>query len=345
MKAVVLEQPSKLVFKDVEKPKPGLGEALLNVKAVSICGSDILRAFHRAAKMYPLILGHECAGVIAEVGEGVDDSVVGKRVAVAPLIPCMRCAACHRHIYSACKEYSFVGSRRHGGFAEYLTAPIQNLISLPDDVDFEVGAILEPSTVALHALEQGRIKAGQRVVIFGAGSIGLCTVQWARIKGAELIIATDVVDENLEAAKSLGAHVVFDPKDGDVVQQIMGLTGDGVDLALEMAGLPQTLAQAIMAVRARGVVVCMGNQPADATLPTTLIEHTIRQELEIRGTWMSYSPPFPGHEWTESTGALLQGNLDLQRMISHRFPLSATPEVFAQINSHALTHRKIILTP
>lgn len=345
MKAAVLERPGEIVYKEVEKTRPAPGEALINVRAASICGSDILRTFHGAAKMYPLILGHEGAGEIVAVGEGVDPTIIGQRAAIAPLIPCKRCPACRRHIYSACSDYGFIGSRRHGCFAEYMAAPVQNLVEAPSAVEFEIAALLEPATVALHGLVRAAMHAGNSVAVFGVGSVGLCTVQWARIKGAGQIIAVDLVDENLAAASDLGAHTALNPLNVDVVETVMNLTGDGVDIAVEVSGSPKALAQAVAITRPRGVVLCVGNLPSDALLPSGLVERLIRQELTMRGTWMSYSPPFPGHEWVDTLAVTLSGELRLQDMISHRFPLSQTNDVFQQINAHTLAHRKIILQP
>jgi L-iditol 2-dehydrogenase len=345
MKAAVLERPGVIVYKEVKRPQPGPGEALMAVKAASICGSDILRTFHGAAKMYPLILGHEGAGIIVEVGQEVEPSLIGKRVAIAPLIPCMKCPACQRNVYSACSQYGFIGSRQHGCFAQYMVAPAQNLIQVPDSVDFEVASILEPATVALHGLERAGMQAGQRVAIFGVGSVGLCAVQWARIKSASQIIAVDLIDENLGIARSLGAHETLNPTREDIVEQVMALTGDGVDIAVEVAGAPKALQQAVAVTRPRGIILCVGNLPTDARLPSSLVEHIIRQELSMMGTWMSYSQPFPGHEWSYTLAATLKGDLQIKNMISHRFPLSETNGVFQRIAAHTLVHRKIILQP
>ncbi len=345
MKAAVLRGPATLIYADVDEPDVEPGSVLVRVGAVSICGSDLLRVFGGTAHSYPLILGHECAGVVAEVGAGVPVDLVGARVAVVPLVPCMQCASCRRGLYSACARYSFIGSRRAGGFADYVVAPLRNAMPLPDALDIEIGAILEPATIALHALERGGIKSGDRVAILGSGSVGLCAVQWARLCGAAHIIATDVVAENLELARALGADTTIDGAHEDVVAQVMGLTGDGVDVALEVAGTPATLRQAVAATRPRGVVILIGNQAGDTALPVTVIDGVMRRELDVRGAWMSYAAPFPGHEWTETLAAAERGDLRLREMISHRFPLSEVPDVFKRIHDHALPHRKIILTP
>ena len=178
-----------------------------------------------------------------------------------------------------------------------------------------------------------------------AGSIGLMVVQWLRILGARLIVCSDVVEANLEAARRLGAHVALNPRSVDVAAEVRKLTGDGVDLALEAAGAPQALAQTIAVTRPRGAVVCGGNQPLDASLPMAFIEDMMRKELRLNGCFMSYSAPFPGHEWTDSVQAILDGGLDMDAMISHRVPLADAADVFARIADHTLAHRKIIFLP
>lgn len=345
MKAAVLERPGEIRYQEIDRPEPAPGEVLVNVKAVSICGSDILRAFHGAAKVYPLVLGHEAAGEVVQVSEGISGDIVGTRVAIAPLVPCKTCPACQREIYSACQDYSFIGSRRPGCFAEFVSVPLENLIKLPDDIDYEIGAILEPATVALHGLELADMKAGHRVAVFGAGSVGLCMVQWARIMKASQIIAVDLVPENLQTARDLGAGITLNPLEVDVLERVMALTNDGVDIAVEVAGAPPALKQAVEITRPRGVILCVGNQPTNASFSASLVEHIIRQELSLRGTWMSYSAPFPGHEWSDTVAAASSGQLRIRDMISHRFSLVRTDEVFQKINTGTLAHRKIILVP
>jgi len=325
-------------------PAPQPGEVILNVKAASICGSDISR-FAKGHRTYNLILGHECAGVISAVGDGVDADLIGRHAAIIPLVPCFECAQCQAGHYSACHTYSFIGSRQPGGFAEYVAMRVTNAFILPADLSFETAALIEPATVARHLLDLGGFAAGQSAAVFGAGSIGLMAVQWLRILGAPLIVATDVVDANLDAARALGAHVTLNPTRDDVPAAIKQLTGDGVDLALECAGSPQALAQTIPVTRPRGNVVCGGNQPLDAALPMAFIEDLMRRELRLNGCFMSYSAPFPGHEWTDTVAALQSGQLDLAAMISHRFPLSQAPQVFDDIAARRIAFRKIILQP
>lgn len=344
MKAAVLENRGEMRYGEVPTPVVQAGNVRLKVQAVSICGSDIKR-YVDGHRMYPLVLGHECAGVIDAVGEGVSADLVGKHAAVIPLVPCFDCEQCALGHYSACHRYTFIGSRRDGGFADYVELPERNALIVPDALTYEQAALIEPSTVARHILDLGSFEAGQSAIVLGAGSIGLMTVQWLRILGARLIIATDVSDANLEIARKLGAHVTLNPREVDVTAEVKRLTGDGVHLAIEAAGVPQTLMQTIPVTCPRGNIVCGGNQPLDQHLPLTFIEDLMRKELRLNGCFMSYSPPFPGHEWTETVDALLSGALDIDTMITHRYALSEAPSVFAQIGAHALTHLKIILTP
>jgi L-iditol 2-dehydrogenase len=292
-----------------------------------------------------MILGHEAAGVIAAVGAGVDLALVGRRAALVPLVPCHACGQCLAGRFSACGSYSFVGSRRAGAFAQLVAVPAANVLLVPDDLPFETAALIEPSTVARHMLDLGGFSAGSSAIVLGAGSIGLMLVQWLRVLGADPIIATDVADANLDAARELGAHVTLNPTRDAVTDEVRRVTGAGVDLALEASGSPLALAQAIEVTRPRGAVVLGGNQPPEATLPMTFIESLMRRELTLTGCFMSYSAPWPGHEWTDGLAAVLDGGLDMPAMISHRVPLSDAPAVFGQIAAQTLVHRKIVFDP
>jgi L-iditol 2-dehydrogenase len=344
MKAAVLENKGVLTYKEVPTPEPGPGHVRLKVKAISICGSDIKR-YVDGHRMYPLILGHENSGIIDRVGNGVSENYIGKHAAIIPLVPCFECEECRRGYYSACYSYSFIGSRQSGGFAEFVDLPERNVLILPDDLSFEHAALIEPSTVARHMLALGDFKSGQTAIVLGAGSIGLMAVQWLRILGADLIIVTDILEDNLRIASKVGAHVTLNPSEVDVIKEVEKLLGDGANLTLEATGVPQVLEQTLPITRPRGRVVLAGNQPLDKSLPLTFIETMMRREISLIGCFMSYSAPFPGHEWTETVAALLDGSLDMNTLISHHFPLSKAPDVFEKIGAHQLAHQKIILNP
>lgn len=344
MKAAILEAQGVIGYRDVAQPAPGPGQLLLQVRAASICGSDLHR-YTRGHRTYPMVLGHEVAGVIAAVGEGVDDGLLGRHAALIPLVPCHSCGPCRAGHYSACASYSFIGSRQAGGFAEYVLMPARNALLVPAAVPFEAAALIEPATVARHILDLGGFAAGQRAVVLGAGSIGLMIVQWLRILGAATIIVSDVAAESRATALALGAHVALDPLADDLPAAVARLTDGGADLVLEASGVPAALAQTILVARPGATVVLGGNQPLDKSLPMSFIEDLMRKELRLVGCFMSYSAPFPGHEWSDAAQALLDGGLMMDAMIAHRFPLAAAPTVFADLAAGRLGRGKVIFTP
>jgi len=195
MKAAVLHGPKDIRCEDVPIPRLGVKDVLIKNKAVGICGSDIPRVWAGAAHFYPIILGHEISGEIVEVGEEVEKLSLGDRVAVIPLIPCFTCSACQEGRYSSCRNYSFIGSRRNGGFAEFVSVPETNIIKLPKGVSLEEGALLEPLSVALYALMRGGFTAGEKIAILGLGTIGMLVLQWAKIFGAKMIFCSDIVEQ------------------------------------------------------------------------------------------------------------------------------------------------------
>jgi L-iditol 2-dehydrogenase len=344
VRAAVLEGERQLSYREVPDPVPGVGEVLLEVRASAVCGSDIHR-YLRGHRTYPMILGHEAAGVVSAIGPGVDERLRGRHAAVVPLVPCHVCAQCRAGRFSACVAYSFIGSRRDGAFAELVAVPASNLLLVPDELPFEAAALIEPSTVARHMLDLGRFGTGDTAVVFGAGSIGLMLVQWLRILGARVIVVTDLVAGNRDAAVALGAHQSLDPAQDDVRAEVNRLIDGGADLVLEATGSPAALGQTIDVARPRGAIVLGGNQPLDASLPMAFVEGLMRRELTVAGCFMSYSAPWPGHEWTDGLTAVLDGGLDMAAMISHRVPLSDAPALFAEIDGQRLTHRKIVFDP
>lgn len=344
MRALALLDRLRIEIVDVPEPVLGPGDVLLEVHAAAVCGSDIHR-FARGHREYPMILGHEAAGVITAVGADADPALVGRHAALVPLIADHTCDQCLAGRYSACRAYSFVGSRQPGAFAERVAVPARNVLLVPDALPFEQAALIEPATVGRHLLDLGRFERGQTAIVLGAGSIGLMVVQWLRVLGASLIVATDVAEANLEAAAALGAHVTVNPATASVADEVRRLTGAGVDLSIEAAGSPQALSSVVEVTRPKGAVVLGGNQPLDAALPMTFVEQLMRRELTLTGAFMSYSAPWPGHEWTDSLAAALDGGLDLPAMISHRAPLGDAPALFDEIGAHRLVHRKIVFDP
>jgi len=208
MKAVVVYGPGDIRYQDLPTPPLGPREVRVEVKASGICSSDVPRALGGKGYFYPIVLGHEIAGRIAEVGGEVKGVRIGDRVAVAPLLPCWRCEWCARGQYSLCDDYSYLGSRTNGGYAEYVSVPPENLVSLPPGVDYEAGACLEPAAVVLHALAKAGIMPGDDVAVVGLGSLGLLAVQLARILGAGRVLAVDLWRPGSKWPKAWGPKYV-----------------------------------------------------------------------------------------------------------------------------------------
>ncbi len=344
MRALSLEDRLRLVVAEIPEPEVGPGEVLLEIRAAAVCGSDIHR-FLRGHREYPMVLGHEAAGVIVSVGDGVDQALLGRRAALVPLIPDHTCDQCLAGRFSACANYTFVGSRRPGAFAERVVVPAANVLLVPDDLPFEEAALIEPSTVALHTLDLGQFEPGQTAVVLGAGPIGLMLIQWLHILGASLIVATDIVDANLVAARRFGADMALDPTRDDVAAAIRDRTGAGADCTLEASGSPEALASVLQVTRPRGTVVLAGNQPPAGSLPMTFMEQLMRRELTLVGCFMSYSAPWPGHEWRDSLAAAVDGRLEMAAMISHRLALTDAISAFDSIAARRLSHLKIVIDP
>ena len=171
MKVLNLKSIGELVYEEMETPKPASGEVLLNIKASGICSSDIERVFLTGTYHFPTIPGHEFAGQIVAIGEGVDEALLGRKASVFPLLPCRECHSCQIEDFPLCSNYNYFGSRCDGGFAEYLAVPVWNLILQDDSVDYKVAALAEPAAVGLHAANMGEVKAGDKVAVIGTGTI------------------------------------------------------------------------------------------------------------------------------------------------------------------------------
>jgi len=213
MKAAVLYAKDDLRYEEYPNPVPGYGEVLVKVRAAGICGSDIPRVLGHAAHYYPIVLGHEFSGDVVDVGKGVSSLRIKDRVAGVPLLPCLHCEDCQKGNYSLCKNYSFIGSRVQGGFADYVKLPERNAVKFDNNISYEQGALFEPSTVALHGLNSVDFKGGEDVAVLGGGNIGIFTAQWARIFGAKRVFVFDIENKRLELAEKLGVDVVIDTKD------------------------------------------------------------------------------------------------------------------------------------
>jgi L-iditol 2-dehydrogenase len=346
MKGAVLHAPAKLKYEDLPIPRIGPLDVLLRVKAAGNCGSDLKRIMVEGTHVLPCIPGHEFSGEVVEVGGEVKAYASGDRVTAAPLLPCFRCEWCLQGQYNLCEDYDYVGSRSDGAFAEYLRVPAFNIIKLPDTVSFEAAAMTDPAGVALHALRRGQgVTPGEVVVVLGAGPIGMFVCQWARVMGASMVIATDVLEEKLTVAHDLGVGTCINAAKDDVVKRILDLTdGKGADLLIETAGSVETHQQALLAARKRGRIVHVGRAYKDILLADEVFTKIFRKELAVYGAVNTNFSPHD-HEWKTTVNHIASGAIRTEPLVSHRFPLKEVGEVFRKMYAREIVYNKIIFLP
>lgn len=324
MNACVLHAVGDLRVEQIPMPQRKPGEVLLKIKASGICGSDLPRVFEKGTYHFPTIPGHEFAG---EVVEADRPELIGRRAAVFPLLPCMRCEACLAEEYAQCNNYNYFGSRCDGGFAEYICVPEWNLVNVPDGVGLEEAAMSEPAAVARHAVITGGVKRGETVAIFGAGPIGLMLALWAKTSGASRIILADIDAYKVEFARKMGFEAV-NGREEDAVETIRQRTGGrGADVCIEGAGASQAWEQCLCSAAAFGRVVLMGNPSGDMKLTQKGYWEILRKQLTLKGTWNS-SFSSRANDWTAALEAMGTGKLNVKPLVSHRFQLSQCREAF-----------------
>lgn len=345
MKAGVLYAREDLRYEDMETPKPKAGEVLVKVKYTGICGSDIPRVNGDACHFFPNVLGHEFSGIIEELGEGVTRVKKGQRVAGVPLVPCMKCEDCMKGNYSLCKHYSFIGSRQFGSFAEYVAVPERNVVPFSENVSFENGALFEPATVALHGLERVPYEGGKTVAILGGGTIGLFVMQWAKIYGAAKTVVFDIQDERLELAKSLGASEGVNTLKDDYMDTAMEIVGKkGYDYVFETAGNTITMKMAYELAANKANICFVGTPTREISFTVEEWENMNRKEFTLTGSWMSYSAPFPGHEWDCVAHYLGTGQLKCpDEFVFKKIPLSEIADAFKMYKVPGAVKGKILI--
>lgn len=330
MKAAVLFQKQDIRCVDMEEPCVKHGEVKVRIAAVGICGSDVPRYMEGRVHAFPLVLGHEFSGVVAEAGEGVSSVKPGDHVVGVPLLPCGTCPDCQKGNFALCRHYSFVGSRQQGALAEYVVLPEQNVVKIDAGIPLEQAVYFETSSVALHALRHVDYRGGGYVAVLGGGTIGLLALQWARILGAIKVVVIGRSHEHLAVAKRLGADAVFSSLDQSFIEQALDVTGGhGFDYIFEAAGAVQTMHMAfpLAASKARGCFI--GTPVKDLRFSPSEWELMNRREFTLTGSWMSYSAPFPGDEWTLTAHFLASGQLRIDPGMTYMtFPLERVAEAF-----------------
>lgn len=307
----------------VSIPEVGAGSLLIHIKARGVCHSDLnyRDGVGRVGRL-PIILGHEIAGVVERLGEGVVEFDVGDRVVVHYILSCGSCRYCSTGRENLCERYAMIGKDVDGGFAEYIAVSSRSLVKLPEDLPFEQGAILGCAvSTPLHALRRARLRPGEVVVVYGVGGLGIHAVQLAaRVFGASLVVAVDVAEYKLELARRLGADVVVNPLYEDPAVRVREETeGSMADIVLDLVGLRETIIRGIECVGRGGRMVLVGIGPENVTIsPYRTI---IGREMEIIGVNDHLKS-----ELNQLVGLVASGRLDLSASITHRLPLEEVNE-------------------
>jgi L-idonate 5-dehydrogenase len=326
MRAVVLHRPMELRLEQREVPSPGPGEVLVRIERGGICGSDLHYFRHGgfgAVRMKePMVLGHEIAGRIEQLGQGVAAPAIGTTVAVNPATPCGVCSFCRAGQPIHCADMRFLGSAMRtphiqGGFSQFLVCRAENAVPLPAGSDAAAGAFAEPLAVALHAVGQAPVY-GSRVLVMGAGPIGTLLVLAARHAGAREIVVTDIHDRPLAYARAAGADRVVNV--ASHADDMTGYTaGKGAfDVIFEAAGQGATVASALHWVRPRGTLVLVG-QGATAEIP---VSHVVTKEIDLRGSFRF------DREFALAVEAIGSRRIDIAPLLSDTVPLDEAERAF-----------------
>lgn len=343
MKALLLKKYMELELTDLPKPEIGPHDVLVRVRSCGICGSDIHGMDGSTGRRIPpIVMGHEAAGVITEVGRNVKDWKEGDRVTFDSTVSCGRCAFCKRGDINLCNNRQVLGVscgdyRRNGAFAEYVAVPENILYRLPDDLSFDHAAMIEAVSIAVHAVNLTPHELGDTAVVVGSGMIGQLTVQAAKVAGFSKVYAVDIDDAKLERAKNLGADEAFNSKTSNVAAEIAARTeGRGADAVLEAVGATDPIATSIAAVRKGGTVTLIGNISPKIEVNLQAI---VTRQIRLQGSCASSG------EYPACIELLSKGAIRVDSMISARTPLEDAASWFDRLYKHEPNLLKVIVQP
>jgi L-iditol 2-dehydrogenase len=334
MRASVLLGAGRVELQERAAPRPGPGEVLVDVHAVGVCGSDVHYYEHgrigRFVVEQPMVLGHESAGVISALGDGVSGLRVGQRVSVEPGVPDRSCVQCLAGRYNLCPDMRFFATPPiDGAFAEQVVVHSAFAHPVPDSMSDDAAALLEPLSVGIWACRRGGVGPGSRVLVTGAGPIGLVAVQSALAFGATSVVVSDVNPARLELARSFGATEVVDARSGSVADV------EPANVLLECSGFPPAISQAIRSLDRAGRAVLVGMGGDEIPLPLSAVQE---KELEVTGTFRY------ANTWPTAIALVAAGRIDLDRLVTGHYAL-ADAEQSLTINRTDPNSVKVIVHP
>lgn len=350
MQALVWLGPRDMVQRAEPIPKLAADEVLISVGAVGICGSELSGFLgHNSLRVPPLIMGHECAGQVVQATRGTfatgEIAIIGARVTFNPLVVCGTCDRCLSGRSNLCRRRQLVGAHRPGAFAQYVAVPARQCYPLPEhspalasgaSVSLVAGSLAEPLACSIHAVTLTAVKPQERLLILGAGPIGLCALAAARARGVEQIIISDVAPQRLEIARRWGAIDVINAREQDVVAFVQERYPGGIDCVIDAVGATPVRAQAIRAVVPGGRVVLIGLHDEESVLPTNYI---IRQEITVTGSFA-----YTAEDFAQAIDLLIRGIVQPSADWLEERPLRDGPAAFAELVDGKSKAAKIVLT-
>ncbi len=343
MRALVLTDYNTFELLEVPAPAVVPGDVLIAVQACGICGSDVHGMDGSTGRRQPpIIMGHEAAGIITKVGAGVTEWKTGDRVTFDSTVYCGECVYCKQGRVNLCENRRVLGVscddyRQHGAFAEFVSVPERILYRIPDGVPYEHAAMVEPVSVALHALSRASFVTKDSAVVIGAGMIGLLIVQALRAHGYDQITAVDVDESRLELALQCGAHFTLNPSRIDVPTAVRARThGLGVSAVFEAVGANDTVNTAIQCVRKGGAVVLVGNISPNVQMP---LQRIVTQEISLFGSCASAG------EYPTCLNLMARESIRVASLISAKAPLEEGPQWFKRLHAREPGLMKVILKP
>jgi L-iditol 2-dehydrogenase len=344
MKALVLEDYKKFTLvNDYDEPALAPNEVLVQVRSCGICGSDV-HGYDGSSgrRIPPVIMGHEASGVVAKTGSAVTRFREGDRVTFDSMISCGLCYFCRHGRPNLCDNRRVLGVscgeyRRNGAFAEFVNVPEHIVYPIPDGLSFDHAAMVEPVSVAVHAVDITPIRLGDTALVLGAGMIGLLTLQALRTAGCGRIIIADLADDRLELAKNLGADDAVNSGNSDVVEFVKQATGGrGADVALEAVGATPTIKLCVDAVRKGGSVTLIGNITPQIELG---LQAVVTREISLFGSCAS------ANDYPACLELMARGAIQVAPMISATGPLESGPDFFTRLYNREPNLTKVILNP
>lgn len=343
MKALVLKEYNKFVYEDISEPGIRPEDVLVRIKACAICGSDVHGMDGSTGRRIPpVVMGHEASGVIEKLGKNVERFKVGDKVTFDSTVYCGKCCFCRQGQVNLCDNRRVLGVscgeyRINGAFAEYISVPQHILYLLPDTVTFEQAAMVEPLSIAFHAVKRSRISLNCSAVVVGSGMIGLLVIQLLKAAGCGRVIAVDLVKEKLDMAGSFGADIMLKADNPDLIAKIYELTENrGADISFEVVGITPTLQTAIAALKKGGSLTMVGNLKPVVDFP---LQSVITRQISLYGSCASSG------EYPDCLDMIAKGKVDVNSFISAVAPLSEGASWFKRLYEGESGLMKVVLQP